>query len=146
MFDYALAVAHHLVVFALLAVLVTELALVRPEMDHRDVTLVARVDVAYGALAALALLLGLARAVYAAKGWGFYGSNLFFWLKLGIFVLIGVLSVPPTLKFIRWRREQHLPDDGEVAAVRRYLWGEFALFAVLPVCAAAMARGYGFYG
>ena len=146
MIDFSLAVTHHLVVFALLAVLVAELALVRHGMDAAAVAAVGRIDLVYGALAAVALAVGLARAVYAAKGWDFYTQNLFFWLKLGVFVLIGVLSVPPTMKFIQWRRVRHVPTDEQVNLVRVYLLTELALFAVLPVCAAAMARGYGQVG
>lgn len=143
MFDFSLAVVHHLVVFALLAIVVAELALVRRGMDAATLATVARIDLAYGALAAIALAAGLVRAVYAAKGWYFYSNNGFFWAKIAIFVVIGLLSVPPTLKFIQWRKRQHLPQDAQVDAVRNYLWAELVLFALLPLCAAAMARGYG---
>ncbi|MEI7513801.1 MAG: DUF2214 family protein [Betaproteobacteria bacterium] len=90
----------------------------------------------------VALAAGLVRAVYAAKGWYFYSNNGFFWAKIAIFVVIGLLSVPPTLKFIQWRKMQHVPQDAQVDAVRVYLWAELALFALLPLCAAGMARGY----
>lgn len=143
MFDFSLAIVHHLVVFSLLAIVVAELALVRRGMDAATVTTVARIDLGYGALAAVALVAGLVRAVYAAKGWYFYSHNSFFWAKIAIFVVIGLLSVPPTLKFIQWRKLQHVPQDAQVDAVRKYLWAELVLFVLLPVCAAAMARGYG---
>lgn len=142
MFDFSLAIVHHLVVFSLLAILVAELALVRRGMDAATLATVTRIDLGYGALAALALAAGLVRAVYAAKGWDFYSQNGFFWAKIAIFGVIGLLSVPPTLKFIQWRKLQHLPQDAQVDAVRKYLWTELALFALLPLCAAGMARGY----
>ncbi len=143
MVDFSLAVVHHLVVFSLLAIVVAELSLVRRGMNTDAVATVARIDLAYGALAAIALAAGLVRAVYAAKGWYFYSNNGFFWAKMAIFVVIGLLSVPPTLKFIQWRRLGHVPGAPQVDAVRLYLWAELALFALLPVCAVAMARGYG---
>lgn len=142
MIDFYLAVIHHLAVFSLLAIVVAELALVRRGMDATTLTTVARIDLGYGALAAIALAVGLARAVYAAKGWYFYSHNGFFWAKIVTFVVIGLLSVPPTLKFIQWRRLQHLPLDAQVDSVRVYLWAELVLFALLPLCAAGMARGY----
>ena len=142
MFDFFLAVVHHLAVFSLLAIVVAELSLVRRGMDPATVATVARIDLAYGALAAIALAVGLVRAVYAAKGWYFYSNNGFFWAKIAIFVVIGLLSVPPTLKFIQWRKLQHVPQDVQVDALRKYLWAELALFALLPLCAAGMARGY----
>jgi putative membrane protein len=143
MFDFSLAVVHHLAVFSLLAIVVAELSMVRRGMDAATVATVARIDLGYGALAAIALAVGVVRAVYAAKGWYFYSNNGFFWAKIAIFVVIGLLSVPPTLKFIQWRKLQHVPQDTEVDAVRKYLWAELALFALLPLCAAGMARGYG---
>jgi len=142
MFDFSLAVVHHLVVFALLAIVVAELSLVRRGMDAPTLATVARIDLAYGALAAIALAAGLVRAVYAAKGWYFYSNNGFFWAKIAIFVVIGLLSVPPTVKFIQWRKVQHVPHNAQVDALRRYLWAELALFPLLPLCAAGMARGY----
>ena len=142
MFDFSLAVVHHLVVFSLLAIVVAELSLVRRGMDAATLTTMARIDLAYGALAAIALTAGLVRAVYAAKGWDFYSQNGFFWAKIAIFVVIGLLSVPPTLKFLQWRKLPHVPQDAQVDAVRVYLWAELGLFALLPVCAAGMARGY----
>ena len=59
------------------------------------------------------------------------------------FLVIGLLSVPPTVAYIRWRRSGAAPGDAQVAGVRRWLWAETLLFALLPAFAAAMARGYG---
>jgi putative membrane protein len=142
MFDFFLAVVHHLAVFSLLAIVVAELSLVRRGMNAATLATVARIDLAYGALAAIALAVGLVRAVYAAKGWYFYSNNGFFWAKIAIFVVIGLLSVPPTVKFIQWRKVQHVPHNAQVDTLRKYLWAELALFPLLPLCAAGMARGY----
>jgi putative membrane protein len=101
------------------------------------------VDLYYGILAGLILIVGFSRAVFAAKGWLYYSHNVFFWLKIGTFLLIAAVSVPPTLTFIRWRREAGVPDDLQVAGVRRLLWFQLGLFALLPAFAAAMARGFG---
>ena len=141
--DLALAITHHLAVFALLAILVLEPALLRRSVAAPTLAAVARIDLAYGALAGLALAAGLVRAFDAAKGWTFYAHNGFFWAKLATFVLIGLLSLPPTLKLLQWRQPQTPPDNAQVDALRLYLWLELALFALLPALAAAMARGYG---
>lgn len=141
--DLVLAIAHHLLVFALFGILAVEFASVRPGMSAAAAGRVAAVDLGYGALAALVLVVGFGRAIFAAKGWAYYGRNEFFWAKVTTFVLIGLLSVPPTLRFVALRREKRAPTGGEVRVVRRWLWAEVALFALLPVFAAAMARGYG---
>jgi len=58
-------------------------------------------------------------------------------------VLIGLLSIMPTVAYIRWKRADSAPTDAQVAAVRRFLHGEAVLFVPLLAFAAAMARGYG---
>ena len=143
MLDLVLAIGHHILVFSLFGVLFGELVLVRKGVDLATVTRVGRIDLMYGVLAGLIVAVGFARAVFAAKGWAYYSHNLFFHLKVGTFVVIGLLSIPPTVAYIRWRRGGVTPSEAQVAGVRRWLWAEMALFALLPAFAAAMARGYG---
>ena len=69
MLDLALAIGHHLLVFALFGVLVAELIGVRRGMDVSAITLIAAVDLWYGVAAGLILIVGFSRAVFAAKGW-----------------------------------------------------------------------------
>jgi putative membrane protein len=146
MLDLLLAIAHHLLVFALFGILFAELVLVRRRMDERAVARVGAIDVWYGALAGLIIVVGFSRAIFAAKGWFYYSHNAFFWAKLGTFAVIGLLSVPPTIEYIRWRRRNMVPSDAQVRTAQRFLWIEVVLFALLPIFAAAMARGYGEIG
>jgi len=141
--DFILAVAHHLLIFGLFGVLFGELIVVRSGMQPATVARVASIDLWYGVLAGLILIVGFSRAVFAAKGWLYYSHNAFFWAKIATFAVIGLLSAPPTISFIRWRRAGVAPSDAEIAGVRRYLYVEVVLFAALPAFAAAMARGFG---
>jgi putative membrane protein len=143
MFDLSLAIGHHLLIFALFGVLAAELVLIRPSVDQSTIARTARIDLWYGILAGLIVIVGFTRAIFAAKGWAYYEHNAFFWAKIATFVIIAVLSVPPTLKYIGWQRSGTPATDVEVALVRRFLWAEVALFALLPIFAAAMARGFG---
>lgn len=97
----------------------------------------------YGVLAAAVVSVGFFRAIFAAKGWTYYAHNAFFWAKIASFATLGLLSVPPTLTFIRWRKLGAAPNDTAIAVARRYLYIELMLFALLPIFAALMARGYG---
>ena len=143
--DLILAILHHFFVFALFGVLFAELVVVRHGMDAAAAARIAPIDTWYGVLAALILIVGFSRAIFAAKGWDYYAHNAFFWAKIGTFAAIGLLSVPPTLAFLKWRRSSASPTDEVVAKARRYLWMEVALFPLLPAFAAAMARGYGVF-
>ncbi len=145
--DLYLAIAHHLLIFILFGILVSELVLVRKNMSAPEVRRVAAIDLWYGIVALLIVIVGFSRAIFAAKGWAYYSVNTFFWAKIGVFVLIGLLSVWPTVKFIGWRKHFQAasiaPEAAAVIGVRRILWLQTALFALLPAFAAAMARGYG---
>lgn len=143
--DLTLAILHHVFVFALFGVLFAEFMVVRRGMDAVAVARVAPIDASYGVLAGLILIVGFSRAIFAAKGWAYYAHNAFFWVKIGTFLVIGLLSVPPTLAFLKWRRTGAAPTDEAVVTVRRYLWMELGLFPLLPAFAAAMARGYGMF-
>jgi putative membrane protein len=146
--DLALAIVHHLLVFLLAGVLAFEVGVIRPSMKREDILRVASVDNWYGILAAGILVVGFSRAIYAAKGWAYYEVNGFFWAKIAAFVIVALFSIIPTIQIIRWRRALNadatfLPAAPDIAGVRRYLWAEVAFFALIPVFAAAMARGYG---
>jgi putative membrane protein len=141
--DLVLAILHHLLIFALFSVLIGELVLVKAGMDAVAAARMASIDIWYGVLAGLILAVGFSRAIFAAKGWPYYEYNAFFLAKIVTFLVIALLSVRPTVVFIRWQRAPVDPAPGQIAEVRRYLWIELVLFPLLLVFAAAMARGYG---
>ncbi len=148
--DWLLASLHHLAVFSLAGILAAEIALMAGDVDGRRVLRLARVDAWFGIAAAIALAAGVARVFLGAKGAGYYGANLFFWLKMALFAGIVLLSVAPTYSYIVWRRRVRAdasfrPPGDEVAQLRTALYVEAALFAAIPLCAAAMARGYGIW-
>jgi putative membrane protein len=143
MLDLLLAVGHHLLIFAIFGIICAEFWSVRPGMSSATVARVASLDLWYGILAMAVLAVGFSRAIYAAKGWAYYSHNGFFWAKLATFAAIGLLSLPPTLALMRWRKSGAAPGESDVRLARRYLHWELALFAFLPIFAAAMARGYG---
>lgn len=146
--DLALAIAHHLLIFAIAAIIAFELGVIRINLTSRDIARLARVDLWYCVLAGAIIAVGFTRAVFAAKGWAYYSVNLLFWAKIGTFAIIGLLSIAPTLAIMRWRKglaanPGFLPTPEQIGKVRRFLWAEVALFALLPIFAAAMTRGYG---
>ena len=146
--DLILASVHHLAVFALLGLLVAEWVLVRPGLDAAALQRVGRVDAAYGGVAVLVLVAGFARVFFGLKGSAYYLGNPMFWTKLGLFVAIGLVSIVPTLRFVAWRRalkqqQGALPDAAAILGTRRLIGWQLGAFALLPVVAAALARGVG---
>jgi len=146
--DWLLASLHHLAVFSLAAIIAAEFTLIRNEMNAATIARLSRIDLHYGITAGLVVVFGFARVFFGAKGHEYYFANHVFWTKILLFVAIGALSIPPTRKFIAWRRQSRAdaafrPVAAEVGGVRRLLWIEAGLFLAIPVAAAAMARGYG---
>ncbi len=148
MTDLLLAIAHHLLVFSLAAILAVELATIRPGLGAAGLRRLGIVDLHYGLIAALILIVGFARVYMGVKGPEAYLGNWTFWAKIGAFALVGLLSAPPTLRILQWRKRARAEPGfalgaAEVKAVRPFLIAELAVFASIPVFAAMMARGIG---
>ena len=146
--DWTLASLHHLAIFALAAILATEIAMTSGDLDGRTILRLARIDGWYGAVAAIVLAVGLARVFLGAKGADYYAANTLFWIMMALFAGVAGVSVWPTLRYLVWRRavrhhEHYKPTRAEIDGVRRALWIETALFALIPIAAAGMARGFG---
>ena len=102
--DLLLASLHHLLVFALIAMLVAESVLLRGTINGAVLQRLARLDGGYGMTAGLLLAVGLLRVFYGVKGYDFYLHNPWFHAKVGCYVLVGLLSILPTIRFLRWRK------------------------------------------
>ncbi|BCT94061.1 hypothetical protein LYSHEL_30880 [Lysobacter helvus] len=147
--DLALAALHHLLVFALTAMLVSQAVLLRGELRADTVGRLAKLDAGYGLVAGLLLAVGVCRVFFGLKGPDFYLHNPWFHAKVGTFVLVGLLSILPTVRYARWRKAQKtqpgfVPDAAALAGTRTILRIELAGLAVIFVLAAAMARYGGF--
>lgn len=145
--DLGLAVLHHWAILMLIAALYAEFVLLRQPPSADWVRKLARVDQMYGGTAMLLLVVGFARVFWGAKGSDFYLDNPVFWAKVAVFAVVGLLSIVPTVRFLRWvkrlKTEGRLPDEAQVDDTRRWVGWQLVLFVALPVLAATMARGIG---
>ena len=146
--DLVLAIAHHLAVFLLVAILAAEFALLRPGLAGPRIGQLARIDAAYGGVAALVVVVGVLRVIFGASGWGYYVSNYAFWAKMAAFVVMGLLTIQPTIAIRRWLKAGgddagYAVPPAEIASSRRYIHLQVGIVLLIPIFAAAMARGYG---
>ena len=147
--DALLAYFHFVSIFMLFAFMCIEAVVLRNPPDAAAIRLLARVDMYYFGAAILVVISGLLRVFLGAKGASFYSGNPVFQAKVGLFILIGVLSIPPTLQFMRWARAlkaqpDFLPGEAERRKARRMIMIEIHLAALLPLLAVLMSRGIGF--
>jgi putative membrane protein len=141
-----LAYAHFVAILSLVVFITSEAALCRPEwMNAAVVQRLARVDMIYAASAVLVLLTGVARTVWGLKGAGWYWSQPLLHIKFTLFVVIGLLSIKPTLTFIRWKKalaaNGTLPAEAEVRSTRRLVMVQAHLMLLIPLAAVMLARG-----
>jgi putative membrane protein len=143
-----LAYAHILAILTMVVFLTSEAALCRPEwMSPAIVERLALVDRIYGIAAMAVLATGLARIFFGVKGSSWYWSNWLLHAKLGMFGVAALLSIPPTIRFIRWRKALRatgaLPGAEEVRAMRRLVMAQAHIIPLIPLAAVFLARGFG---
>ncbi len=143
-----MAALHHLFAFTLTSCLIYEFIVFRRSMTVEEARRLQRVDLIYGISAGLLLIVGLLRVFFFEKGVNFYIHNLFFWVKMAAFALVGLLSMDPTIRYIRWNRalrQNNVPEvsDGEYQRTRLILWLEVIGIGVILFVAPMMARGIG---
>jgi putative membrane protein len=146
--DAVLSYLHFTAIFVLFAFMTVEVVLMRGTLDLERVLLLGRCDIWYFGAAAAALFTGFLRLGLGAKGASFYTGDWPLYVKIGLFVAVGLLSVKPTLTFIRWKRTMEkdpswrVPEE-ERRSIRKILMAEVHLAALIPVFAVIMARGLG---
>ena len=143
-----IAYLHYVAMISIAVVLVVEHMICMPGMTGSRIRVLARLDLLYMGLALLALGSGAARVVWFGKGAAFYLHNPVFYIKLALFLAVGLISIPPTLQYLRWMRSlnsgaANVVADYQVLRVRRHILIELTLFALIPLMATLMARGIG---
>jgi putative membrane protein len=149
--EVILAYAHFAAIFTLLWFLAKEWTLLRMGSDKLDTVALARADAGFGIAAGLVLITGISRVALGAKPASFYLHNPVFHTKVGLFVLVGLLSIWPTIVFIRWRKARDADanfriPDADWRTARRLVMIEMHLIALIPLAAVIMARGIGYLG
>ena len=145
------AFIHHAAAFLLVAALMVELVVLRNELTTASARSVLRMDMVYGIAALVLLIAGFVRVFYTEKGAAYYFASGSFLVKLTLFIVVGLLSIYPTMQFMRWRkalREQRLPDFDAATRrkVRMLLHIQLTLVFVIILMAIMMARGLWFLG
>jgi putative membrane protein len=146
--DALLAYLHFVALFLLVAFLGAQLFLLRAQPGAGTIRTLSRSDIGYLVAAILVLATGAVRLFFGIKGAGFYTGNPLLYVKLVLFLAIGLISIKPTLRFIRWRKSlaadaAFTPPAAEVASARRLVMLELHLLALIPLAAVFMARGMG---
>lgn len=144
--DAILAYLHFMAIFGLFATLMYEVILLKAGTAALDIEALALTDRKFGIQAVIVLVTGALRVMYGAKGAPFYMHNPAFHVKIGLFVLAGLISIVPTMAFLRWRKSRRSDPswrvpDAEWQRMRKLVRVEMAIIALIPLAAVIMSRG-----
>jgi putative membrane protein len=144
--DALLAWLHFLCIFTLVGALVAELVLYRREMDVARLTQLQRIDSWYGIAAGLVIISGVLRVTLGLKGAAFYMHSPVFWTKMGFFLVVALLSIPPTIHYIRLKKSVSAGKVTVPEQPYRNMWVllllETGLLACIPFFATLLTHGY----
>src|SRR5258708_37203923 len=97
------AFLHHLCAFTLVSAVAIEFALVRQELTLSSARRLQVTDIVYGIAAGALVVIGLLRGFFFEKGASYYFHSHAFLTKLSLFIVVGLLSIAPTMEFLSWR-------------------------------------------
>jgi putative membrane protein len=140
------AFLHHLFFVALFVTLTVEMVLLRQPLTVENGRRLLTVDGIYGAAAGAVLIVGLLRVFFFEKGFAYYWANHAFLTKFGIFIIVGILSIIPTVEFMKWRKslkDGKVPDVApeKIQKLRKIIHWELTGLALMLFLAAWMAKG-----
>jgi putative membrane protein len=140
------AFLHHLCFVALFVTLTVEMVLLRQTLTVENARRLLTVDGIYGAFAAALLVIGLLRVFFFEKGFAYYWSSHAFLTKLGLFIIVGILSIIPTVEFLKWRKDLKegrvpLVDPARIKKLRQIMHFELTGLVLILFFAAWMAKG-----
>jgi putative membrane protein len=142
------AFLHFFAVFGIIATVFFEWQTMSRTPTFAEAKRIQLCDRWYGIFAVLVLIVGFLRVYFFEKGHAFYTANPFFHAKLGLFVAVGLLSIYPTIRFIRWRPQTSkgqapAVSEQEYRRIMAVLRIELILLLGMALCASLMARAVG---
>src|SRR5258708_4571926 len=112
------AFLHYLAAFTLVSAIAVEFVLLRSELTLWTARRLQATDLILGIAAVLLLLAGLARVFWFEKGAAYYLHSHAFLMKFSLFIVVGLLSIVPTVEFLSWRKAVRQGQVPVVAAAK----------------------------
>jgi putative membrane protein len=119
--------------------------MLKPELTPAQAQTIQRLDIIYGASAGIVLVTGIIR-MFLEKGASYYNHQIAFHILVGIFVIVALLSIYPTVIFLRWRSDSVAGRGQQLAQaqfrkIQMILRLEMTLLLLAPFFATWMAHG-----
>lgn len=140
--------AHFLGIFAIVGALTMEHLLLKPQMTRAEIRRLSIIDAIYGIGALVAIAAGLTLWFGGVgKAAEFYSKNFVFHTKITLVVILAILSIFPTVFFLKNRKGASPEEIVEIPGrIKMFIRIQLFLLLLIPLCATLMARGIGYFG
>ena len=142
------AYVHYLGIILCFGSLLFERLTLKVDLNRYEIISMIIADAVYGLAGVAILVTGILRVKYFGQGGDFYTGNPVFWIKVSLYILVGLLSLYPTITYILWAiplSKNKLPEISEnlVKRFKLIITTELVGFSIIPFFATLMARGIG---
>ncbi|WNO09201.1 DUF2214 family protein [Teredinibacter sp. KSP-S5-2] len=124
------------------SLMTAEHVLAKAQVSRQDFKRLAMIDMAYGICALVVFASGMTLWLGVGKPASFYSQNWIMHLKVTLFFVIALLSVYPTVFFIKNRKT----ESEEITLPKKIVWcirGELTLLVIMPLLGVLLGRGVG---
>ena len=137
---------HFIGIFLVVGALFAEAWVIKRNMSRAQIKQLGTIDGIYGLASIITVAAGLILWLSdIGKPAEFYQENGLVYLKLGIFSVVGLLSVYPTVFFAKQKHSKKNPDAEEMidipGPIKTVVIVELLLLFTMPFWAALMAQG-----
>ena len=135
---------HFVGIIMVAGTLVSEHMMLSKTVARSVIKKVGRIDMIYFIAAILVVITGLSMWLWVGKDASYYTSNPLIHIKVTLFVVIALLSIVPSMFFLKNRKGD---DNDEVAVPKKvfmFLRLELLLLIAMPYLAVLIARGISF--
>lgn len=137
---------HFIAVFAIVGAIFSQQFLISKSMSRLEIKRIAKIDAIYGLGVLLVIVAGLTLWFWVGKPASIYTRNWLFHSKLTLFIILGILSIYPTIFFLKNRKGQDLDTNIEVPrSVILLLRLELIILLIIPALASFASLGFGIF-
>ena len=120
--------------------------LVRKEISYQTLRKLNQIDGLYGVAAIVVVSTGLLNWFELGKGYDYYASNTLFTIKFSLFIVVGLLSLYPTISYAKTKRKNKQAQPEQLSLhrsgeIRKVIIAELTIMAIIPFLAELMANG-----
>lgn len=143
MIDLLVRYLHFVSLILLMAAVLGQHLMLRPIVSRKVIARAQKLDLVYAIAVVVVLATGFAQWLWVGKPAGYYSPNPIFHTKITLFLLVGIISVYPSVFLGKQRKGD--PDE-MVKVPKGLVWSvrvELLLLFAMPLLASMIARGIG---